>query len=392
VEASYQWKLNGVNIEGATAPFYKPTGTGDYTVTAFSSGCSKESAAYHYVTDPLCELDTTTPVVRGNDVCGDTTVEITIAHSQSGVSYQAVNANADVLSMPESSSGGTVTLKLAASALDSGANVIQIKAVLEGCVDRILDSEARINYTPPFSINVPDTVKACEGSVATIEVDGVPQPGTYNWYDGSGQKIGGPQSVYGTAPVVAETAVYVTGVLPGGCESEKAKVIILPQIVPIPVIVLEAGVLLTKSVGTFQWKHDGEIITGATDASFTPLTSGSYTVIVFVDGCSKESSPYLVSITSIGVGNIGEFVLNTYPVPSTAANFRFSVRSPEPKQVTIEVVDITGRSVFKRSYNLNELQQGLPVDTGKGILKDGVYCVIATQGKSEIRKRIIIRN
>ncbi|HEX8040868.1 MAG TPA: T9SS type A sorting domain-containing protein, partial [Chryseosolibacter sp.] len=51
--ASYQWKKDGVEIPGATLPYYAPLESGSYTVVAASGGCSRESTAYAYSTgDP----------------------------------------------------------------------------------------------------------------------------------------------------------------------------------------------------------------------------------------------------------------------------------------------------------------------------------------------------
>lgn len=42
----YQWTKDGVDIAGATLPYYVPTGDGSYTVVASNGGCYKESEAY----------------------------------------------------------------------------------------------------------------------------------------------------------------------------------------------------------------------------------------------------------------------------------------------------------------------------------------------------------
>ncbi len=50
VTGSYQWKKDGVEIPGATLPYYAPTESGAYTVVATSGGCFKESDPYVYST------------------------------------------------------------------------------------------------------------------------------------------------------------------------------------------------------------------------------------------------------------------------------------------------------------------------------------------------------
>jgi hypothetical protein len=195
--------------------------------------------------------------------------------------------------------------------LDSGANEVQIKADLTGCVDRLLASVVKFNYIPPFDV---------------------------------------------------------------------------------PVIVAEENSILTEAQGPYQWKKDGEIIGDVTDAMLTPLASGNYTVVIFRGDCWKESEPFSFSVTAIENGYGREFVLNTYPVPSTGDNFRISVQSPRPDRIYVEIIDITGRPVFRQSYAFSELSQGIPITPVTGPFPNGIYCVIATQGKTEVRRRIIIKN
>ncbi len=42
-DATYQWKLNGINIENANLPIYNATETGEYNCQVISDGCSKSS-------------------------------------------------------------------------------------------------------------------------------------------------------------------------------------------------------------------------------------------------------------------------------------------------------------------------------------------------------------
>ena len=160
----------------------------------------------------------------------------------------------------------------------------------------------------------------------------------------------------------------------------------------VPVIIAEGNSILTEAQGPYQWKKDDEIISDATDAIFTPLASGTYTVVIFRGDCTKESEPFSFSVTAIDNGHGGEFVLNTYPVPSPGNSFTISVQSPKPDRIYVEIIDVTGRPVFKQSYAFNELSQGMPITPVTGPLSNGIYCVIATQGKIEVRRRIVIKN
>lgn len=391
VEAQFQWKKDGAAIPGETKPFYKPTQPGNYTVVAFTGGCSRESFVYNYNKDPDCQINTTDPVTEASDVCGSDAVIITLTTSETGVAYTAINENDEVISAPGNGNGTAITLEVAGAALSSGENNIRIKATRQGCADRMLVSVSTFDYVPPVAVIAPDTINVCKGADIVIRVSGAPD-GTYAWYDANGVKIEGvTQDSYATAPIEAATVVYVAA-LDGGCEGERKTIHIIPDGLEKPVITVQDNVLSTQVNGSLQWKLNGTPIAGATANTFTPTASGLYTVVVSQGNCSQESDGFEFSVTGIDDGYSAEFVLHAYPVPANSNGFSLRVQSPRPEQVSIEIVDITGRKVFKRYYTFEELRQGVPVAPVSGPLTEGVYCVIATQGKVEVRKRVVIGN
>lgn len=310
VEANYLWTRNGTVIEGATNPYYVPAGSGIYGVIVSRMGCSKQATPFDYVIDPGCQINTTAPAVSAEDNCGDEVVMITISDSQSGVIYSALNSANEIISLPQTGTGGTILLELSAFGLDAGINTIVIKADLPGCIDRVLSSVASFRYTPA---------------------------------------------------------------------------------IPKPLISVQDGMLVTTSTGEYQWKKNGVIITGATSLAFQPQSTGNYSVAISIANCSVESDPLEFTVTGIGL-IASEFVLNTYPVPSKGRELKISVQSPETSPVLIQLIDITGRSVYKKLYSVGQLTDGVPLIPESGSLLNGVYCVIATQGQTELRRRVVIKN
>ncbi|MBT1701459.1 fibronectin type III domain-containing protein [Fulvivirgaceae bacterium PWU4] len=391
VEAQFQWRKDGAAIPGATKPFFKPEQPGNYTVVAFTGGCSRESLVYNYNKDPDCQINTTAPVAEAGNTCGSDAVIITLGTSETGVVYTAINENDDVISAPGNGNGTTIALEVSGAALSSGENNIRIKATRQGCADRILASVATFDYVPPFAVIAPDTINVCRGVDVMIRVSGSPE-GTYAWYDASGEKIeGATYDSYVTAPIETATVVHVSAIH-GGCEGEQKTIHIIPDGLGKPVITVQDNVLSTQVSGSLQWKLNGTPIAGATANTFTPTASGLYTVVVSQGNCSQESDGFEFSVTGIDDGYSKEFVLHAYPVPANSNGFSLKVQSPRPEQVFIEIIDITGRKVFTRSYTFEELRQGVPVTPVSGPLTEGVYCVIATQGKTEVRKRVVVNN
>jgi predicted esterase len=71
VVAFYQWKKDGVSIEGATLPYLIPSESGSYTVVASQEGCVKESAPYVYSQDGAPGGDGGNPGGDGDSDGGD---------------------------------------------------------------------------------------------------------------------------------------------------------------------------------------------------------------------------------------------------------------------------------------------------------------------------------
>jgi hypothetical protein len=389
VQASYQWKKNGELITSATSPYYLPDEPGQYSVIATNIGCSRESEVYFYGIDPECQIDIVKPVANVKDICGDT-IRIEIADSQAEVMYSAINGNDEVISGIQTGNGDIIILEVAATALDSGSNTIRIKAEIEECEPVILVSEINFNHTL-LNITTAETVTVCEGEAATLKVSGLPQGGHYVWYNADGLEIeGATDAEFTTAAIRADTIVFVTGVHPNGCRSEMKKITITPLVTP--VITIQDNILSANSPGTLQWKNNGQVITGAVDSVYVPLISGSYTVVASQGDCSKESAPFEYSITDVISQYSGEFVLNTFPVPATSHNLLISVQSSTAERVIIQIIDLTGKSVFESGYNFNELRQGVPVSPSSGHFSEGMYFIIATQGNASVRKRVVIKN
>jgi hypothetical protein len=162
--------------------------------------------------------------------------------------------------------------------------------------------------------------------------------------------------------------------------------------ISVPAITVQNDVLVTNAKGLLQWRKNFENIPGATNSSYTPVVSGSYSVVVTKGSCSKESAPLEFLVTGIEDSYQGEFVLNTYPVPATSENLLLRVQSPKTDEVFIKIIDITGRPIFQKYYSISELGSGIPVTPLSGPMQNGIYIVIARQGPIEIRKRVIIKN
>jgi hypothetical protein len=387
--ATFQWFRNGNLIQDATASYMVPAQTGNYTVVATSSGCSKESLPFNFVLDPGCLLDTSVSDVNlETNECGPEDYILSISNTNSNVVYSVVNANDELISETKAGNDQSILISVASSSLDSGMNHIRVRADREGCINRTLDNELDINNLPALALNVSDTVKTCPGSTATVGVSGDANVVSYQWFDSSEKPIDGQTgSTFTTSPISEPTNYFVNATHVTGCSSQKEKIVIAPELISAPVIVVVDGDLTIAETNGVQWFFEGHPITDATSSTYKPSKSGNYSVKVSVGACEKESAPYLYLVTSIGGGST-EFRLDAYPIPSASRDFGIRVQSPEAKPIFIQVIDMTGRVVFKKWFEPKDLSSRLPL-TG---LSNGVYRVMALQGDSEVGKKIVIRN
>ena len=105
----------------------------------------------------------------------------------------------------------------------------------------------------------------------------------------------------------------------------------------------------------YQWvncNNNFQPIAGATQASFTPTSSGSYAVVISSNGCTDTSICY--SINNVGFDQIevgSDFTI--FPNPSDG-NFQISSKQPYKKS-SIRVISALGLLVFEKEFEGDEL-------------------------------------
>jgi len=111
--------------------------------------------------------------------------------------------------------------------------------------------------------------------------------------------------------------LQVAAVSACGAVSDTASLSIVVMPVPAPVIINNNNVLSTSQPFTsYQWIMNGQDITGATAATYTPTADGDYRVRVSnSDGCSGTSDT--LTITGVnGILEVGRDSFNIYPNPA----------------------------------------------------------------------------
>lgn len=299
---TYQWKLGGVAISGATSSSYTATAIGSYTVTVTNplTGCSSTSATPTVIT--ISPLPTATLTAAGPTTFCDSGSVILNANFVSGFTYQFVKDTSLI-------SGATAS---SYTAMTSG-NYSVIVSNANGCSSTSAPISVTANVTPS-NLTALGSTTFCVGGSLTLNAP----VGTQYLYQfkRNGVNIAGATSnsytIIGTAISTNTYSVTVTDTTTG-CSSTTTPAVAVIVGTPPPATILPsaanqavcAGSILTLTSNTapglsYQWYRNTVLINGATLSSYGVTSSGSYTVnVASGPGCSSTSTAINVIVNPL---------------------------------------------------------------------------------------------
>jgi len=175
-----------------------------------------------------------------------------------------------------------------------------------------------------------------------------------------------------------------------GQKVETMKITVVPN-VPAPPVNNTGGTLSCQITGPyiFQWFLNRFAIPGATGISYTPTTSGWYQVLAFdtLSGDGNYSVAIYVTVTGVDElkGSLSE--ISVFPNPAAGGSFSVSMKSETRQQITVRVVDVTGREV----YSSKDL--AAPGEFRKDIVLSvpaGVYLVEVVNASGSVAKKTLL--
>lgn len=201
--------------------------------------------------------------ISSNSVCNNELLSGIAATPIGGVG-SLTPSNAGTMSY----SGGSQTFTFTPNASFSGQAVWNYQA--NGCT-----ADTTFNVQPSYNINLASSF--CKGSSYSFNGLVLSTPGVY--------------------------AATLASIL--GCDSIVTLTLSMDSVI-VPAITL-TGTTLSVPTGfaTYQWLANGSLIAGATNASFSPTTNGSFSVIVTgLNGCSDTTMMLNYAVPSVTIGGL----------------------------------------------------------------------------------------
>ncbi len=278
---TYQWKLNGIAISGATNTTYSATTTGTYTADFTPTGCSLITSS------PFVFTQTTpsAPVATLNPPVGFSCSSTLSSSTCDGSSRPQLQRN--------TGSGFFNVSPLFATISSQSAWEYRYVCVNGTCVSP--PSNVVVGNSNLFTEVLPASSSVCTGTSLTLRFT---YPGaSYQWIK-DGIDIPGATS---TSYAVTQSGAYSVRVTKANCTdftsavSNIAVSSAFPTITPIlggtcanPSVQLVAF----PTLGIFQWKRNGIAISGATSVSYTTSVEGIYTLDYTNGNCTATTLPY----------------------------------------------------------------------------------------------------
>ena len=149
-----------------------------------------------------------------------------------------------------------------------------------------------------------------------------------------------------------------------------------------PTITLNGSDLTTATATTYQWYHNGTLISGATSQSYTPTQSGIYVVrTTDSNGCVYVYSQGYAYSISTGIDELQGKNISIYPNPSTGI-FDIDLNYQNPKKLVVLVYDTFGKLVFS-------IENSSRIDLTQ--LSNGVYTMsITLDNKKAVYKKVVL--
>ncbi|MBX2971943.1 MAG: hypothetical protein KF797_02470 [Flavobacteriales bacterium] len=285
---TYQWRLNGSAISGATSYAYTAYMSGAMTVTVTNGGCSATSAAVNIAvgTAPSATITAAgaTTFCNGGSVVlgGNTGTGFTYSWARNGATISGATA-----STYTATQAGSYTRTVTNSGCSATSSAITVS---------VSTSSAPV-------ITAQGATSFCTGGSVVLST-ATASGNSYVWRR-NGTAISGAT---GSAYTATQAGSYTVSVTNGACSGTSSAVSVTvsgtgttPTISALGSTSFCSGgnVILTTqqaSGNTYQWRLNGAAISGATSYAYTAYMNGAMTVTVTNGSCSATSAAVNIAV------------------------------------------------------------------------------------------------
>jgi hypothetical protein len=362
---TYQWKLNGSNIAGATSPSVAANQSGSYTVEVTNSNnCSKLSQPTTVIVNPL-PIATITPATTLNFCLGDSV--ILNANTGAGLGYQwKLNGNNII---------GATTSSLTAN---QTGNYTVLVTDSNNCSSLSQPIAVTVNPLPPATITVTTPSSICQGDSVPLSANSGTGL-TYQWKLNGNNISGATSSIYNAT----QSGNYVVEVTDGNsCKalSSIQNVMVQPSFTGGPIIGQTNNIIPNQPYiyavsqnpnRGYAWNvTNGALLAGQGTNTITVLwgnlLQGQVRLIETFELCSDTLELNVGIGQGTSVSEISRNLIQLYPNPNQGL---FYLKSPAPLGA-IRVTNALGQVVWNGHIENNEYEMNL------SHLADGLYQVV----------------
>lgn len=361
---TYQWLNEGLEIENATSSSLNIINTGNYNCIVTKFGCASLS---NIISVNVNELPQSTITYQGaTSICAGSSISLQGPVGQ-GISYQWKLNNTTINGANSStylaSVAGDYSLVLSNGSCSSMSEFVTIS----------------VKATPTANITSTGSTTFCQGGSVTF-TGSVATGNSYQWYLNN-NLINGANGQSYTANSSGNFYVAITK---NGCTTNSTTRSVTVN--PLPIAVINpsgpttyckgGSVTLNATPGagyTYQWKFNNLNLSGATNASYTPMQAGNYTLTVVRNSCSAVSQittvvigqPFSAAISSVGSQVLCEGDSTVFNVlPSNASSYRWMLNDT----LIYDGVSSLFSSKIKGNYKCQVVKDGCTSTTSSIII------------------------
>lgn len=272
---TYQWKLGGTNITGATDSTYTATAFGNYTAQITNTANSCTNISNTIAVSNGAPASSITPTGAISACTGDST--LLTGPNPGGVSY--------VWKLNGNPIAGATNFTYKATA--AGSYTLDV-STSPACVGTSAATTLSLIPLPTVTVTPATATTFCNGG--SVVLNSTATGVTYQWQNSTGNITGATNANY-TATTSESYKVLVTSTTTG-CKNTSTPPVAV-TVNPLPAATITAASATTFCAGgsvvlktnsatglTYQWLRGGTPVSGATDSTYTASVAGAYTVTV----------------------------------------------------------------------------------------------------------------